>query len=160
MISGGASTYIGYDSNDGVGFLEPNTITVLPDEPNELITRFVAQGLTYGMLQFGFTSMELGSPFKSINLVFTFPELSLQPVANAMVSLYDESNAFIANLGFTDNSGVIMFADFTLSPGGYWFQAGATGYMINRVSYTVLSEAPINDEIEIAIQKLLIPPDE
>lgn len=59
MISGGASTYIGYDSNDGVGFLEPNTITVLPDEPNELITRFVAQGLTYGMLQFGFTSMEL-----------------------------------------------------------------------------------------------------
>ena len=55
-------------------------LTVLPDEPNELITRFVAQGLTYGMLQFGFTSMELGSPFKSINLVFTFPELSLQPV--------------------------------------------------------------------------------
>lgn len=53
-----------------------------------------------------------------------------------------------------------MFADFTLSPGGYWFQAGATGYMINRVSYTVLSEAPINDEIEIAIQKPLIPPDE
>lgn len=41
-----------------------------------------------------------------------------QPVANAMVSLYDEFNAFIANLGFTDNSGVIMFADFTLSPGG------------------------------------------
>lgn len=80
MISGGASTYIGYDSNDGVGFLEPNTITVLPDEPNELITRFVAQDLTYGMLQFGFTSMELGSPFKSINLVFTFPELSLPPV--------------------------------------------------------------------------------
>lgn len=30
--------------------------------------------------------------------------------------------------------------------------------MINRVSYTVLSEAPINDEIEIAIQKPLIPP--
>lgn len=28
-----------------------------------------------------------------------------QPVANAMVSLYDEFNAFIANLGFTDNSG-------------------------------------------------------
>lgn len=80
-----------------------------------------------------------------------------QPVANAMVSLYDEFNAFIANLGFTDNSGVIMFADFTLSPGGYWFQAGAAGYMINRVSYTVLSEAPINDEIEIAIQKPLIP---
>lgn len=53
-----------------------------------------------------------------------------------------------------------MFADFTLSPGGYWFQAGATGYMINRVSYTVLSEAPINDEIEIAIQKPLIPLDE
>ena len=78
-----------------------------------------------------------------------------QPVANAMVSLYDEFGAFIANLGFTDNSGVIMFADFTLSPGGYWFQAGATGYMINRVSYTVLSEAPINDEIEIAIQKQL-----
>lgn len=81
-----------------------------------------------------------------------------QPVANAMVSLYDEFNAFIANLGFTDNSGVIMFADFTLSPGGYWFQAGAADYMINRVSYTVLSEAPINDEIEIAIQKPLIPP--
>lgn len=81
-----------------------------------------------------------------------------QPVANAMVSLYDEFNAFIANLGFTDNSGVIMFADFTLSPGGYWFQAGAAGYMINRVSYTVLSEAPINDEIEIAIQKPLIKP--
>lgn len=81
-----------------------------------------------------------------------------QPVANAMVSLYDEFNAFIANLGFTDNSGVIMFADFTLSPGGYWFQAGAAGYMMNRVSYTVLSEAPINDEIEIAIQKPLIPP--
>ena len=76
-----------------------------------------------------------------------------QPVANAMVSLYDEFNAFIANLGFTDNSGVIMFADFTLSPGGYWFQAGAAGYMMDRVSYTVLSEAPINDEIEIAIQK-------
>lgn len=81
-----------------------------------------------------------------------------QPVANAMVSLYDEFNDFIANLGFTDNSGVIMFADFTLSPGGYWFQAGAAGYKINRVSYTVLSEAPINDEIEIAIQKPLIPP--
>lgn len=62
-----------------------------------------------------------------------------QPVANAMVSLYDEFGAFIANLGFTDNSGVIM---------------------INRVSYTVLSEAPINDEIEIAIQKPLIPLDE
>ena len=31
---------------------------------------------------------------------------------------------------------------------------------MNRVSYTVLSEAPINDEIEIAIQKPLIPPDE
>lgn len=60
-----------------------------------------------------------------------------------MVSLYD---GFISNLGFTDNSGVIMFADFTLPPGGYWFQAGAAGYMINRVSYTVLSEAPINDE--------------
>lgn len=83
-----------------------------------------------------------------------------QPVANAMVSLYDEFDAFIANLGFTDNSGVIMLADFTLSPGGYWFQAGAAGYMINRVSYTVLSEAPIYDEIEIAIQKPLIPPDE
>lgn len=80
-----------------------------------------------------------------------------QPVANAMVSLYDEFNAFIANLGFTDNSGVIMFADFTLSPGGYWFQAGAAGYMINRVSYTVLSEAPINDEIEIAIQHIDTP---
>jgi hypothetical protein len=76
-----------------------------------------------------------------------------QPVANAMVSLYDEFNAFIANLGFTDNSGVIMFADFTLSPGGYWFQAGAAGYMINRVSYTVLSEAPINDQLEIEIVK-------
>lgn len=83
-----------------------------------------------------------------------------QPVASAMVSLYDEGNAFIANLGFTDNSGVIMFADFTLSPGGYWFQAGTAGYIINRVSYTVLSEAPINDEIEIAIQKSLMPPDE
>lgn len=81
-----------------------------------------------------------------------------QPVANAMVSLYDESNAFIANLGFTDNSGVIMFADFTLSPGGYGFQAAAAGYPINGVSYTVLSEAPINDEIEIAIQKPLILP--
>lgn len=81
-----------------------------------------------------------------------------QPVANAMVSLYDGFNAFIADLGLTDNSGVIMFADFTLSPGGYWFQAGVTGYMISRVSYTVLSEAPINDEIEIAIQKPLIPP--
>lgn len=80
-----------------------------------------------------------------------------QPVANAMVSLYDESSAFIANLGFTDNSGVIMFADFTLSPGEYCFQAGATGYIINRVSYMVLSEAPINDEIEIA---MLIRPDE
>lgn len=83
-----------------------------------------------------------------------------QPVANAMVSLHDESLAFIVNLGFTDNSGVIMFADFTLSPGGYWFQASATGYMINRVSYTVLSEAPINDKIKIAIQKPLIRPDE
>lgn len=81
-----------------------------------------------------------------------------QPVANAMVSLYDEGNSFLMNLGFTDSSGVLMIADFTLSPGGYWFQAGATGYMINRVSYTVLSEAPINDEIEIAIQKPLIPP--
>lgn len=83
-----------------------------------------------------------------------------QPVANAMVSLYDEGNSFLMNLGFTDSSGVLMIADFTLSPGGYWFQAGTTGYMINRVSYTVLSEAPINDEIEIAIQKPLIPPDE
>jgi len=83
-----------------------------------------------------------------------------QPVANAMVSLYDEANAFIANLGFTDNSGVIMFADLTLSPGGYWFQADAAGYIINSVYYTVLSEAPINDEIEIAIQKQTIPPDE
>lgn len=55
-----------------------------------------------------------------------------------MVSLYDEFGAFIANLGFTDNSGVIMFADFTLSPGGYWFQAGATGYMINRVSFLLV----------------------
>lgn len=81
-----------------------------------------------------------------------------QPVANAKVSLYDEFNAFIANLGVTDNSGVIMFADFTLSPGGYLFYAGATGYMINKVSYTVLSEAPINDEIEIAIQKPFILP--
>lgn len=83
-----------------------------------------------------------------------------QPVASAMVSLYDESEAFIANLGFTDNSGVIMFADFTLSPGGFLFQASAAGYMINRVSYIVLSEAPINDKIEIAIQKQLIPHDE
>lgn len=83
-----------------------------------------------------------------------------QPVANAMVSLYDEFNAFIANLGFTDNSGVIMIADYTLSPGGYWFQASAAGYIINRVSYTVLSEAPINDEIEIAISKQMLPPDE
>lgn len=78
-----------------------------------------------------------------------------QPVANAMVSLYDEFDAFIVNLGFTDNSGVIMLADFTLSPGGYWFKAGAAGYMIKRFSYTVLSEAPINDEIELAIQKPL-----
>lgn len=83
-----------------------------------------------------------------------------RPVANARVGLYDESDAFIANLGFTDNSGVIMFADFTLSPGGYWFQAGTIGYMTNRVSYTVLSEAPINDKIEIAIQKQSIPLDE
>lgn len=81
-----------------------------------------------------------------------------QPVANAMVSLCDESNSLIADLGYTDNSGVIMFADFTLPPGGYWFQAAATGYMINMVSYTVLSEAPINDEIEIAIQKPFILP--
>lgn len=76
-----------------------------------------------------------------------------QPVANAMVSLYDEANAFIANLGFTDNSGVIMFADLTLSPGGYWFQADAAGYMINRVYYTVLSEAPIYDQLKIEIVK-------
>lgn len=77
-----------------------------------------------------------------------------QPVANAMVSLYDEFDAsFIANLGFTDNSGVIMLADFTLSPGGYWFQAGAAGYIINRATYTVLSEAPINDQLEIEIVK-------
>lgn len=81
-----------------------------------------------------------------------------QPVANAMASLYDESNSFLMNLGFTDSSGVLMIADFTLSPGGYWFQAGATGYIANRVSYTVLSEAPINDEIEFAIQKPLLPP--
>ena len=81
-----------------------------------------------------------------------------QPVANAMVSLYDEGNLFLMNLGFTDNSGVLMLADLTLPPGGYWFQAGTTGYMINRVSYTVLSEAPINDSIEIKIQKIMIPP--
>lgn len=67
---------------------------------------------------------------------------------------------FTRRLLFNGAGGVIMFADFTLSPGGYWFQAGAAGYMMNRVSYTVLSEAPINDEIEIAIQKPLIPPDE
>lgn len=81
-----------------------------------------------------------------------------QPVANAMVSLYDEGNSFLMNLGFTDNSGVLMLADLTLPPGEYAFQAGTTGYMINRVSYTVLSEAPINDSIEIKIQKIMIPP--
>lgn len=102
-----------------------------------------------------------GEVARQVSLVITVIDYDTkQPVANAMVSLYDEFDAFIANLGFTDNSGVIMFADFTLSPGGYWFQAGAAGYMGNRVSYTVLSEAPINDEIEIAIQKPLIPPDE
>lgn len=81
-----------------------------------------------------------------------------QPVANAMVSLYDEGNSFLMNLGFTDSSGVLMIADFTLPPGGYIFQAGTTGYMTNRIGYTVLNEAPINDEIEIAIQKPLIRP--
>ena len=53
-----------------------------------------------------------------------------QPVANAMVSLYDEGNSFLMNLGFTDSSGVLMIADFTLPPGEYAFQADTTGYLI------------------------------
>ena len=81
-----------------------------------------------------------------------------QPVANAMVSLYDEGNSFLMNLGFTDSSGVLMIADFTLPPGEYAFQAGTTGYIINRIGYIVLNEAPINDSIEIEIQKMMLPP--
>lgn len=81
-----------------------------------------------------------------------------QPVANAMVSLYDEGGSFLMNLGFTDSSGVLMIADFTLPPGEYAFQAGTTGYIINRIGYIVLSEAPINDSIEIEIQKMMLPP--
>lgn len=68
MTSGTSSRYIGYNSDDNIGTLEPNTITVLASEPNVLIT------------QFGFQSNQSSTPFKSINLVFTFPELSLPAV--------------------------------------------------------------------------------
>ena len=52
----------------------------LASEPNVLITQFAAQTLSRNMIQFGFQSNQSSTPFKSINLVFTFPELSLPAV--------------------------------------------------------------------------------
>lgn len=80
MTSGTSSRYIGYNSDDNIGTLEPNTITVLTSEPDVLITQFAAQTLSRNMIQFGFQSNQSSTPFKSINLVFTFPELSLPAV--------------------------------------------------------------------------------
>lgn len=71
MTSGTSSRYIGYNSvDDNIGTLEPNV----------LITQFAAQTLSRNMIQFGFQSNQSSTPFKSINLVFTFPELSLPAV--------------------------------------------------------------------------------
>jgi hypothetical protein len=52
-----------------------------------------------------------------------------QPVANAMVSLYDEGGSFLMNLGFTDSSGVLMIADFTLPPVLYSNSCTSSGHI-------------------------------
>lgn len=46
MTSGTSSRYIGYNRDDNVGTMEPNTITILEIEPDVLITQFVAQTLS------------------------------------------------------------------------------------------------------------------
>lgn len=80
MISGTSSRYIGYNRNDNVGTMEPNTITILEIEPDVLITQFAAQTLSENMIQFEFISAAPSTAFKKRNLVFTFPELSLPAV--------------------------------------------------------------------------------
>lgn len=83
-----------------------------------------------------------------------------QPVANAKVCLCFDGNSVEIQLGFTDSSGVLIIEDFRLPPGEYAIQAGITGYITNRIGYIVLNDAPINDSIEIEIQKMMLPPDE
>lgn len=51
MTSGTSSRYIGYNRDDNVGTMEPNTITILEIEPDVLITQFVAQTLSKNMIQ-------------------------------------------------------------------------------------------------------------
>lgn len=64
------------------------------------------------------------------------------------------------SLGITSSSGVLAVSGLTLPPGDYIISVGAFGYEIKEYPYIVTSEAPIIDEIEIAIQKPLVPPDE
>lgn len=80
MISGAIIGYIGYNRNDNVGTMEPNTITILEIEPDVLITQFAARMLSKNMIQFEFMSTAPSTAFKKRNLVFTFPELSLPAV--------------------------------------------------------------------------------
>lgn len=80
MTSGTSSRYIGYNRDDNVGTMEPNTITILEIEPDVLITQFAAQTLSENMIQFEFMSAAPSTAFKKRNLVFTFPELSLPAV--------------------------------------------------------------------------------
>ncbi|WP_419079045.1 hypothetical protein [Phascolarctobacterium faecium] len=80
MTSGTSSRYIGYNRDDNVGTMEPNTITILEIEPDVLITQFAAQTLSENMIQFEFMSAAPSTAFKKKNLVFTFPELSLPAV--------------------------------------------------------------------------------
>lgn len=70
---------MGYNRDDNVGTMEPNTITILEIEPDVLITRFEAWTV-FQKIQFEFMSTAPSTAFKKKNLVFTFPELSLPAV--------------------------------------------------------------------------------
>lgn len=79
MTSGTSSRYIGYNRDDNVGTMEPNTITILEIEPDVLITQFAAQTLSENMIQFEFMSAAPSTAFKKRNLVFTFHWYDMSP---------------------------------------------------------------------------------
>ena len=84
---------MGYNRDDNVGTMEPNTITILEIEPDVLITRFEARTVFQKIL-FEFMSTAPSKAFKKKNLVFTFPELSL-PAVNFPLVRYVTAGADI-----------------------------------------------------------------
>lgn len=83
-----------------------------------------------------------------------------KPVANAIVNLFEEFNVFIANIGFTDSSGILTLSGLTLEPGKYYFETSAPGYNeLLLYPFTVTDSSPITATITFELQKgFMLPP--